>query len=905
MKTLLRTITTAAALYVATAATAQTWSWVTESTGTGIEYGYSVATDASGNNYVGGAYINGPATFGSTTLTDIANGDGYLAKYNSSGSPLWAVRIAGTLHDRVKDVIVDGSNVFIAGTYRGTIVFESTTTTTMSLTGGGGSDNCFIAKYSSSGVVQWALTYSGGSQPWDLAVSPSQQKVFMTGDRAGEMFAACYSYSSTPVSPVWSVTCATGGTGSYAMGIAADATGNAYVLGTYLGASATGTLSTGYTFTGNYGMLLMKVAPTGTLTWVTNIGNGGGGNEQGRGIELDAAGNIYLGGQFYGTADISGAPLTCAGVYDVFVAKYTNAGARIWAKRMGGPGTTGGDLLNGFTVSPAGDSYLFTINSDNNLVPFGCKSYPAVLGNNDNKMILAKFNTQGLMKGSAAPFLDNIPNPSCVALDAAGNAILTGYKVGAFSAGSTTLTTAANMFLMKVATADELPVVASTSVNICGLGASAALSASGPAGSTIKWYNSALVLQSTGTTYNTPASGAYSSVIYYVSSTVAGCESEKLPITVTTLPTNQISVTPTNTTICNGSCITVTFSNAATAVLTPGGTIQSSPFVFCPAAGNQFTLTNTAGGYCEVPGTFSVNVIITPAFAGTYSASIGTATSCTPAVTGTSKPISTSPAISDLSMPTSTVISTFRCQLANTTGWMGARSVGISDFTFIGTYTVEVYEVDNAGVRNVIGGQVAPNIYQITGTAPFSGNLDFNDPVYCVGYDPSAGPYFIDPTPGIGDYFYEYYREAANSLPSTAALTAYSAKIFCTDVRQITSAGCTINKKSYFRIANNGNANGRNGRMGTAGEDEGEDAEGYKSLEVFPNPTNSSVYIPLNSDDKNVQLILTDHTGRQVIKTNSLEASHGELNMTELSAGIYFYTVVKNNTTYKGKIVKQ
>lgn len=901
MKRLARTLVTAATLYVTTAVTAQTWSWVTESTGTGIEYGYSVATDASGNNYVGGAYINGPATFGSTTLLDISNGDGYLAKYNASGSPLWAVRMAGTLHDRVKDVIVDGSNVFVAGTYRGTITFESTNATTTALTGGSGSDNCFLAKYNSSGVVQWAVTYSGGSQPWDLAISPSQQKVFMTGDRAGEMFAACYSYSATPVSPVWSVTCATGGTGSYAMGIAADASGNAYMLGTYSG-PATGTLSTGYTFTGTYGMLLMKIAPTGTLTWVSNIGNGSGGNETGRGLELDAAGNIYIGGHFYGTANISGTSLTCSGVYDVFVAKYSNAGSIQWARRMGGPGTTGGDLLNGFTVSPAGDSYLFTINSDNNLVPFGCKSYPAVFGNNDNKMILAKYNTQGLMKGSAAPSLDNIPNPSSVCLDASGNAILTGYKVGAFSAGSTTLTTAANMFLIKVAIADELPVVASTSVNICGLGASAALSASGPAGSTIKWYNSALVLQSTGTTYNTPASGAYSSVIYYVSSTVAGCESEKLAITVTTLPTNQISVTPTNTTICNGSCVTVNFSNATTAVLAPGGTIQSSPFVFCPTAGNQFTLTNTAGGYCEIPGTFSVNVIITPAFAGTYSASIGTATSCTPAVTGTSKPISTSPVISNLSMPTSTVISTFRCQLANTVGWMGARSVGISDFTFIGTYTVEVYEVDNAGVRNVIGGQVAPNIYQITGTAPFAGNLDFNDPVYCVGYDPAAGPYFVDPTPGIGDYFYEYYREAANSLPNTTPLNDYSAKIFCTDVRQITSAGCTINKKSYFRIANNGNANGRNGRMATDSEEE--PAEGYPSLEIYPNPTNGIVYIPLTGDDKNVKVTITDNIGRQVLKSNNLETNRGELNMTELPAGIYFYTILKNNTAYRGKIVK-
>jgi len=911
MKALLKTIMTVTALHMATTAKAQTWSWVTESTGTGIEYGYSVATDASGNNYVGGAYINGPATFGSTTLMDISNGDGYLAKYNSSGSALWAVRMAGTLDDRVKEVIVDGSNVFVAGTYRGAITFSSTTTATMSLSGGSGSDNCFLAKYNSSGVVQWAVTYSGGSQPWDLAISPSQQKVFMTGDRAGEMFAACYSYSSTPVSPVWSVTCATGGTGSYAMGIAADASGNAYVLGTYLG-PATGTLSTGYTFTGNYGMLLMKVAPTGTLTWVSNIGNGSGGNETGRGVELDAAGNIYIGGHFYGTADISGAPLSCSGVYDVFVAKYTNAGTRVWAKRMGGPGTTGGDLLNGFTVSPAGDSYLFTINSDNNTVPFGCKSYPAVFGNNDNKMILAKFNTQGLMKGSAAPFLDNIPNPGCVALDPSGNAILTGYKVGAFSAGTTTLTTAANMFLIKVAIADELPVVATTSVNLCGLGTSAALSASGPGGSTIKWYNSALTLVATGTTYNTPASVAYSSVIYYVSSTVSGCESEKLPITVTT---NSITtlLASADQTICVGNCATVTFTNVTSATLNPGGLTVSSPFTVCPTSTTTYTLSNATTTVCQVPD--DVKITVAP-FVGSYDAYVYEQSPCTPypPMTGNSKPACLTPGAIASTMPSDPNLALFRCLIGNAAGWEGAGNAGITNFSISGSYTVEVYEADASGNRQVISGTPAPPIFLKYGSSPTATLvLTFNTSGNGTGFDPSATPYFSDGTAdgsgalGSGQYFRDRYAEAyyntIGGLPGEN-LTAFSNVIFCVDMKQISPFGCIASKKSYFKVANNGLLNGRGARMGTSGEEEETGVEEYKSLEIFPNPTNGIVYIPLANDDRNVQLTLSDNIGRQVMKSNNLEAGHGEIDMTELPAGVYFYTILKNNSTYKGKIVK-
>lgn len=886
-------------LYASTAVNAQTWSWVSKSTGTGAEEGTSVATDASGNNYVGGLYTNNPAVFGSTTLTAVGNGDGFLAKYNSSGTAQWAVKLAGTLFDRVTDIVTDGSDVFVAGAYRGTIVLYSTNATTIGITGGSGSDNAFIAKYNSSGVVQWALPYVNNSQPWDLAISPSQSKVFMSGEGNGQLFVACYSYTSTPSAPVWTVT--SSGSASQAMGIAADNSGNSYFVASYSGSAASGTLSSGSTYTGNNGSLLVKLTAAGATSWIQNIGSSTAGVEDARGVELDASGNVYIGGQYTSSANISGITLTNAGMSDVFVAKYSNAGSVQWAKRLGG---TGNDLINGFTANTGGDVYMYCINAENNSVAFGCKTYPSVFGNTDNKIVLYKYNNGGLVNGSAAPLVNNSgTSPGAVSLDASGNAILVGSLTGTLVAGTFSVAGTGDVYITKVGSFDELPVAASTDVHLCGIGSSTVLTASGPTGSTIKWYNSSMTLLTTGTSYNTPTVSVLSSTVYYVSSTVSSCESARIPITVTAHAINQVSVTPTNTTICNGSCITVTFTNATTAILTPGSTTVSSPFVFCPTAGNNFTLTNTVAGFCEFPGTFSVNVIITPPFAGTYSASIGTASSCTPAVTGTSKPIATTPTITTASMPTSTVLSTFRCQLANTVGWMGARSVGISDFTFIGTYTVEVYEVDASGVRNVVSSVVAPDIYYITGPAPFAGNIDFNDPLYCVGFDASAPPFFVDPTPGIGDYFFDYYIEAAGSLPSTTALTAYSAKIFCADVRQVTTSGCTINKKSFFRIANNGVAGGKNGRMFVESE-EGENEDAYRSLEIFPNPTNSVVYIPLTSDDKNVQVTLTDNIGKLVMKATNLESNHGELNMESLPAGIYFYTILKNNTTYKGKIVK-
>lgn len=910
----------AVALYATTTARAQTWSWATES-GTGTEYGNSVATDNAGNNYIAGDYI-GPSTFGTYTLSAHGNGDAFLAKYNSSGSVVWAVKMAGSLFDYGREVVVDaGSNILVAGTYRGTITFYSTDgTTTTSLTGGSSTDNIYLAKYNSSGIVQWAVPVSGNADCGGLAIVPSQLKVYVCGQRLGHLFAASYNYagSTAPSAPTWTLS-ATGTGSSKAWAITGDGAGNSYLLSTYSG-TVTGTLSTGGTFSGVDGMLMTKISSAGAITWSVNIGSGAAGVEQGRGIRWNPSGHLYIGGHFTGTASIAGSSLSSAGSSDVFVAKYTDGGGSVWARRMGG---TGGDNLRGFTTNSAGDTYLFTQSVDNNSVTFGCKTYPAVFGNTDNKMILAKYNSGGLVKGSAALTLNNSASyPGEVSLDASGNTILTGHKVGAFSAGPYTLSTGADMFLTKVLIADELPTVASTDVNLCGLGASTTLSASGPSGSTIKWYNSAMTLLTTGGSYTTPGAVAYSSVVYYVSSTVGGCESARLSVTVTTRPYNTITASVSTPTICNGSCVTVTFANATTAILMPGSVVKTSPFVICPSSTTNYTLTNNAGGYCEVPGTFTIGVVVTDPFAGTFSDRIAvpSGSGCTPAITAPSKPGSTTPVINTATMPNvaSNVLNDFRCAIGNTTGWMGAGNAGVNNLTFVGSYTLDVYEVEvPSGVRKVVGSTLAPSVFIKYGNSDGTDDMRFNEIGWGAGFV-NTGPFYCDGSAdgdgnnGNGDYFREFYRycyDQYTATTTTAAFDDFSSRVFCIDMKQIsTSGGCTISKKTYFRIAYDTDLNKNNGsgaRMAVLDDESTGKEEEYLSLSIYPNPTNSLVYIPLAADDKNVQVIITDNLGKQVMKINNFESHHGELNMTSLPAGIYFYNILKNNTTYKGKIMKQ
>ena len=78
-----------------------------------------------------------------------------------------------------------------------------------------------------------------------------------------------------------------------------------------------------------------------TLAWAK--GMGGTYDDHANAMVIDAAGNVYITGQFTGTVDFDPgagiANLTAAGssnFQDIFVSKLDNAGNYIWAKNMGG-----------------------------------------------------------------------------------------------------------------------------------------------------------------------------------------------------------------------------------------------------------------------------------------------------------------------------------------------------------------------------------------------------------------------------------------------------------------------------------------------------------------------------------------------------------------------------------------
>ncbi|MDB5351213.1 MAG: repeat-containing protein [Planctomycetota bacterium] len=84
--------------------------------------------------------------------------------------------------------------------------------------------------------------------------------------------------------------------------IAIDNTGNTYVTGAFSGQTSLDT-SAGGVATGSTDVLVAKFSPSGQLLWSHHYGNSGIGSSQGRGIAVDAAGDVFVTGFYSGTLD--------------------------------------------------------------------------------------------------------------------------------------------------------------------------------------------------------------------------------------------------------------------------------------------------------------------------------------------------------------------------------------------------------------------------------------------------------------------------------------------------------------------------------------------------------------------------------------------------------------------------
>jgi hypothetical protein len=142
--------------------------WSTYCGGNGSDLANSICIDNQNNVYIAGT-TNSNDTMGingfKTSLT--GSGDGFIAKYNSSGNKLWSTYFGGNNIEDIRGIKIDQSNnLYIAGFTSST---ASLSLNSIYSTYNGGYYDSFVAKLENNGQVLWSA-YFGGSD-WDCAYS--------------------------------------------------------------------------------------------------------------------------------------------------------------------------------------------------------------------------------------------------------------------------------------------------------------------------------------------------------------------------------------------------------------------------------------------------------------------------------------------------------------------------------------------------------------------------------------------------------------------------------------------------------------------------------------------------------------------------------------------------------------
>lgn len=137
------------------------------------------------------------------------------------------------------------------------------------------------------------------------------------------------------------------------MDVATDQSGNMYSCGYISNFVSFGNLTVS-TPQGQSDIYVSKQSNTGSFLWVKRFA--GVKDERAYDIYVDATGNIYITGYFYGTTHFDSFTLTSnAGSRDLFVAKLDNNGNVLWAKQLGG---TNGETGYGVCTDSQGNVIL-------------------------------------------------------------------------------------------------------------------------------------------------------------------------------------------------------------------------------------------------------------------------------------------------------------------------------------------------------------------------------------------------------------------------------------------------------------------------------------------------------------------------------------------------------------------
>lgn len=353
-------------------------------TGAGSKEIKSLNTDAAGNIYIAGTF-KGIVDFdpgqGVQNITSSSiDKDIFFAKYTSNGVYLFAKRIGGannTLSLAAMDVDSAG-NIYICGSYSGAPDFDPGVES-QNLVSIAETEDAFFAKYNSSGNYIFANSIGGLDR---------QRAIVIKADVVGNIYLAGDIVSSADFDPAPGTLVFNAGPGSCYIAkynstgnfvytkllreaitsvksIAPVDNGNLIIAAQFKGTldfpAQTGIREIRSNGTTSEDILLAKFNSTGNYIFAKSIG--GVSQDDVEDMVVDASGNIYITGEFGGTADFNPsdrtqnllAQTTVANDIDIFFAKYNAAGEYVLARDIGNENFEKGHAI---ATDAAGNIYI-------------------------------------------------------------------------------------------------------------------------------------------------------------------------------------------------------------------------------------------------------------------------------------------------------------------------------------------------------------------------------------------------------------------------------------------------------------------------------------------------------------------------------------------------------------------
>jgi len=262
--------------------------------------------------------------------------DIFIAKLNAEGNVVWAKSAGGTDKDEGFGICVDNDgNIYITGGFENSAKFDETHTLNSA-----GQTDFFIAKYDPSGNVVWAKKAGGTGADGGYGIAAdSNNDIIVIGKKSGAVTFGLYTLSNfeaftvkynTDGNVVWAREINL----SLNYAISVDNSNNIYLIGRFAAAAIPGSIS--------YDIYLAKYNSLGTFQWsvVTDsytLSDSDVYKNALTSIDCDNAGNVYITG--------------LSNSRDVFISKYSSAGASLWNNPVSGP--QGYDMGGGIKVDDA------------------------------------------------------------------------------------------------------------------------------------------------------------------------------------------------------------------------------------------------------------------------------------------------------------------------------------------------------------------------------------------------------------------------------------------------------------------------------------------------------------------------------------------------------------------------